>query len=55
MCKFNFLPSKELAEEGPFDGFLIVEIAHRTQTTQQRPNQPFQSIIGTNPFQPPFR
>jgi hypothetical protein len=31
MCKFYFVPSKELAEDRSFDSSFIVETAHRTQ------------------------
>ncbi len=29
MCKFDFMPSKQLAEDSPFDGRLIAKAAHR--------------------------
>ena len=31
MCKFDFVPSKELAKDGPFDGCFVLETAHQTQ------------------------
>jgi len=55
MCKLNFLPSEELAEDAPFHGFIIVETAHWMQTALQRTNQPLQRIISTNQFQLTFR
>ena len=32
VCKFYFVPSGELSEDGSFDGRVVVEAAHRTQT-----------------------
>ena len=29
LCKFIFMPSSELSEDGSFDGWFIVEAAHR--------------------------
>jgi hypothetical protein len=30
MCKFNFMPAKELAKDSPFDGLIVIEAAHRS-------------------------
>ncbi len=35
VCKFDFVPSQELSEDGALDGGLVGEGAHRTQALPQ--------------------
>ena len=52
VCKFDFVPSGELSEDGSLDGRIVVEAAHRTQTHPKRLDQPLLRIVGTRPFPP---
>ena len=31
LCKFIFVPSGELSEDGSFDGQLVMEVAHQSE------------------------
>lgn len=45
-CKFDFVPSQELAEYRSFDGGYVVEIAQRTQANPQALKQLFALFAG---------
>ena len=46
VCKSDFVPSKQLSEDGTFDGLIVVEAAHVVQTHPQRLDQPLHWVEG---------
>ena len=48
VCKFDFMPSRELSEDGSFDGGDIVEGSHGSQTHPQRPDQRSMGLLVRN-------
>lgn len=50
VCNFDFVPAEELAEDGSFDGRVVVEAADGPQPLTQRANEPLQGIVGAYSF-----
>jgi len=47
VCKSDFVPPGELAEDGSLDGRGVVEAANRTQTLPKRPDQLLHGMVGS--------
>ena len=55
-CEFDFVPSRELAEDGAFDGRLVGQAAHRAQALAlaERTDTTPPRIVGAYRFPPVY-